>query len=76
MTFYLFVFQTASKSFLGLNLKKVQLVPKIYSHPDERLLELELTNNLPLPLLMEKTFFWETAGVDWKRAVLDAKKLI
>ena len=44
MTFYLFVIRTAPKSFQGLNLQKVQLVPKIYSHTDERLLELELTD--------------------------------
>ena len=76
MNFYLFVIQTASKSFQGLNLQKVQLVPKIYSHPDERLLELELTNNLPLLLLMEKNLLLRNSWCRLKTCCFRCKKLI
>ena len=83
MTFYLFVVQTASKSFQGLNLKKAQLVPKIYSHPDERLLELELTDNhsatnllLPLLLLMEKNLLLGNSWCRLKKSCFKCKKII
>lgn len=74
MTFYLFVIQTASKSFQGLNLQKLHLVPKIYSHPDELLLELELTDNLPLLLLMEKNLLLRNSWCRLKTCRFRCKK--
>ena len=83
MTFYLFVVQTASKYFQGLSLQKAQLVPKIYSHPDERLLELELTDNhsatnllLPLHLLMEINLLLGNSWCRLKKSCFKCKKII